>query len=214
MTLGNTSRLAEIIRSAAEYFSRDRVLRRCMPTKYGGSPIFVTPDSALSYRRFDLSRSNGGPAIRSSGHFSRHGDRVFDIGANTGLFAFVAAFVSGQLGDVIAVEPDPVLSHLLSRSVGMQTNPRSPIRVLTAAVSDTVGVAEFTVAARGRYSNHLADVQGRVTAGGCRTLITTVTLTVDWPAERFGNPTFVKIDVEGAEVALLKGAAFTLASAH
>jgi FkbM family methyltransferase len=206
--------VARFLRSAAEYLSRDRVVRRRMPRRFGGAPPLVSPDSALSYWRFDLDRGNGGPALAAAGRVTRPGDRVFDVGANLGLFAFAAAAVAGPGGEVVAVEADPFLVHLLQRSAGLQTNPRAGVRVIAAAAADRLGTAEFLVARRGRSSSHLAAAGGRATAGGARAGFTTQTMTVDWLAEQFGPPTVLKVGLYGAEAAVLAGAARTLAAAR
>jgi FkbM family methyltransferase len=185
-----------------------------MPTRFGGAPLLVSPDSALSYWRFDLDRANCGPALAAAGRFTRPGDRVFDVGANLGVFAFAAAAVAGPTGQVWAFEPDPFFSRLIMRSVALQTNPRALVHVLTAAVSDAPGVAQFTVAELGRASSFLSRFGGRSTAGGGRATLTTLTVTIDWLSEQLGPPTLLKIDVEGAEAAVLAGAVRTLAAAR
>jgi hypothetical protein len=73
-------------------------------------------------------------------------------------------------------------------------------------MSNSVGVETLQIAMRGRASNSLAIAGGRTNQGGSRCEFSTVTLTLDWMLEYFAPPTFVKIDVEGAEQLVLEGA--------
>jgi FkbM family methyltransferase len=185
-----------------------------MPARFGGAPVLVSPDSALSYWLWDLEKANCGHALESAKRFVRVGDVVFDIGANLGLFAFAAASMAGTTGRVIALEPDPFFVHLICRSSRLQTNPRAPVHVFQAAAAAEPGVAQFVVARHGRSSSFLKEHAGRSSAGGRRTEFPVLTTTVDWLAERLGPPTLLKIDVEGSEAAVLRGAAETLREHH
>src|SRR5688572_22539499 len=98
-----------MLRSLLEGFSRDRVLRRRLPTEYGGHTLLVSPDSALMYWRRDLGRTDP-LLLRLAADLVRPGATVWDIGANVGLFSFAAAFQAGRSGYVVAVEPDDLLS--------------------------------------------------------------------------------------------------------
>jgi hypothetical protein len=77
--------------------------------------------------------------------------------------------------------------------------------VLPAAVSDEVSVARFLIARRNRATSHL-DGYGTAMAGGVRFTNLVPTVTLDWLADRFPAPDVLKIDVEGAELAVLAGA--------
>jgi FkbM family methyltransferase len=204
--------LPPAVRSALGYLSRDRVLRRRLPARLGGRPVLVSPDAALSFWRWDLDRTNGAAALAAAERHVRPGDRVFDVGSNLGLFALAAARLSGPSGGVTACEPDPQFADLIGRSVRLADDPAAgPIRVLTVAVAGDVGLAELAVARLGRASSHLTGLGAdRGTAGGVRFTRSVVTVTLDWLADRVGPPTLVKVDVEGAEVAVLDGAAATL----
>jgi FkbM family methyltransferase len=122
------------------------------------------------------------------------------------LFALSASYLAGSGGQVVAVEADGWLADLLCRSVAAAPPDRASISVVVAAVSDTFGVAEFNVAARGRSSSWLAKAGGLSQGGGVRYSFNAVTVTLDWLLSHFPAPTVVKIDVEGAEDACLAGA--------
>ena len=79
------------------------------------------------------------------------------------------------------------------------------MQVLPAAVSEEVSVARFHIARRNRATSHL-DGYGTAMAGGVRFTNLVPTVTLDWLAARFPAPDVLKIDVEGAELAVLAGA--------
>lgn len=188
-----------MIRSVVEKIVRNRHFRRRLPN---GVQIFVTPDSQLKYlkRKFDAD-------LTSFAHeHVNASSSIWDIGANCGVFAF-----SGSAArQVVAVEADPFLADLIRRSSVMNS---VPVAVVTAAAYSSQGLAEFIIAARGRASNHLAGT-GNSQTGGERSRIVVPTLTLDTLLDHFGKPTVVKIDVEGAETAVLAGATRLLKEAR
>lgn len=199
-------------RRLAELLSRGRALKRRLPKELGGAPIFVSPDAALRFWRRDLFRTDP-PLFHAARELVRPGDVIWDIGTNVGLFAFAAAAQAGPNGYVLAVEPDLWLVQLLQRSRAIQPASSAPMKVLPAAISDSVDVAEFCIAARGRSSNCLAGMGGSQT-GGTREREHVVTVTLDWLAERFPPPSVLKVDVEGAEALVLRGSRRVLAQSR
>jgi FkbM family methyltransferase len=194
-----------LMRRLIEQWARCKTLRRRLPPDFGRRPIFVSPDSALTYL---LPRwSSGSQQLLSvARRFVTRGSTVWDIGANVGIFAFAAAARAGAGAEVMAVEPDPFLASLLQRSASHPANADIAVAVLCAAVSDQRGLARFLIASRGRSSNALEQSSQRSQAGGTRYVQYTPTITLDSLLETFKSPHFVKIDVEGAEVLVLEGA--------
>jgi FkbM family methyltransferase len=136
----------------------------------------------------------------------RDGHVVWDVGANVGLFSFAASFLAGASGSVLAIEADTWLAGLLRRSAGAGRRDVAPVAILPAAASDSVGIARFQIARRGRASNFLASSPGSNQAGGVRETQLVPTVTLDSLLDRFPPPSLVKIDVEGAEDRVLQGA--------
>jgi FkbM family methyltransferase len=124
------------------------------------------------------------------------GDVVWDVGANIGWFSLLAARAVGDAGMVTAFEPSVTNASWLERN-GVRNGLQ--VTVVCAAVSDTSGWARF---------DGSTSLGGHLSSSG-RSVVPTVSLD-EWAAEH-GSPAFVKIDVEGAEVAVLKGAKRLLA---
>jgi FkbM family methyltransferase len=202
-----------MLRRLAERFSRNRVLRRRLPAELGGHPLLVSPDSAMKLWRRDL-RQTDPLLLRLAQELVRPGFRVWDAGANVGLFAVAAAFLAGPSGSVLAIEADDWLAGLIRESARTLPASHAPIDVLSAAIARRHGIADFNLASRGRAANHLASVAGSTQAGGVRAVRKVVTLTLDELLEWFPRPDLVKIDVEGAELECLLGAGALLAGAR
>ena len=194
-----------MIRRVAEHLSRNLVFKRRLPSRVGGEPVLVSPDASLKFWKQDLNKAE--PRLFDwAEEFVGPGNVVWDIGANVGLFAFSAASLSGTEGHIVAVEADNWLAELLVRSAAMLTNKCARVEVLAVAVSDSVGVGKFNIAARGRSTNYLDSSRGSTQTGGIRNSLMVRTITLDWLLTRSPVPSILKIDVEGAEYQVLKGA--------
>ncbi|WP_162199425.1 FkbM family methyltransferase [Aurantiacibacter luteus] len=178
-------------RTFVERLVRGRTLRRRLPN---GVPLYVSPDAQLKYLKGHFDDD----LVELANTHVSDGDTVWDIGANCGVFAFSC----NRAARVVAVEADPFLGNLLRRSVDMNG---ANVAVLNCALSSSCGVASFTIAQRGRASNHLSEFTGSTQGGGERFRLTVPTLTLDTLLDAGEPPAMIKIDVEGAEVAVLRG---------
>ena len=128
----------------------------------------------------------------------REGDVVYDVGANAGFFTLLAAKLAGERGTVYAFEPFPRnVSHLRRH---LQLNGVNAT-VLDVALSSKSGTARFASAAH-------ASMGKLDTAGDLEVHTETVDELVR--TGRILPPSFIKMDVEGAEYDVLRGAADTL----
>jgi FkbM family methyltransferase len=200
-----------MLRPLVERLSRNRVIRRRLPAAFGGHTLLVSPDSATRFWRRDL-RQVDPLLFRLARESVRSGSTVWDVGANVGLFAAAASFLAGRAGSVLAIEADAWLAALLRRSALTLPADHAVIEVLNVAVAARQGIADFVIAKRGRAANHLASVDGSTQSGGVRDVQKVVTVTLDWLLDWFPAPALVKLDVEGAELECLRGAARLLAS--
>ena len=192
-----------MFRSIVERVSRRIVFRRRLPAAFGRRPFYVTPDSALAYLKPGFSGFSD--LITIASECVQEGDCVWDIGGNVGVFSFLAAHKVGTEGTVVCVEPDPILASLVQRSAQLSANMDRHMNVLCAAVSSRMEIAQFTVAERGRSSNSLQETGARSQTGGTRYTQFVPTTTLDSMLSVFPPPTFIKIDVEGAERLVLEG---------
>jgi FkbM family methyltransferase len=123
---------------------------------------------------------------------------VFDIGANMGNKAEVFARLGAR---VVAVEPDPMCARVLRGRFVLNRR----VTVLEAAVSSQPGERELYRAAPGDPLNTLsAKWRGEAHGEGGTTTRVAVT-TLDALTAQHGAPTFVKADVEGSEIDVLRG---------
>jgi FkbM family methyltransferase len=166
--------------------------------------LYVSPDSALRYARpgeagFDRD------LLQIADRYIDRESVVWDIGANFGLFSFLCAARATE-GLVLAVEPDPFLTALMRRSLRLPANRGLPISVLPLAISDRVGVTRLQIAEHGRNANTIAEAHVGTVRGSVREECLVPTFRLDSLLEHFAAPTFLKIDVEGAEELVLAGA--------
>jgi len=135
---------------------------------------------------------------------------VFDIGASYGLHSlrFLAAGVR-----TISFEPNPAC-HAYLRECGVLNAVRPEIEGM--ALSDKAGSAVLAIPSQETFLGTIVpDVAARLGARPDLTTITVPTISVDeFVAERGVVPDLVKIDAEGAEIPVLKGARRTLDTAH
>jgi FkbM family methyltransferase len=158
----------------------------------------VTPECGLRYYCFDFYKID--PALLNAAvQYIRPGDVVWDIGANLGLFSFAAASLGAE---VLAVEPDCWLVELMRKSQRLNG---LKVTIIPAAASDQAGIVSFNIANHGRASNFLSGF-GRQIGWGSRHEVKVVAIPLDSLLAQFSPPKLIKIDVEGAEVKVLRGA--------
>jgi len=137
----------------------------------------------------------------------RPGAVVFDIGANVGAYTLVFASWVGPAGRVYAFEPAP------DAQAGLRTHLRlnrveDRVEISGAAMSSSVGRAPFGVHPSGGASSLQVESVDRAR------VIEVPAETIDhFCAARRLRPDVIKIDVEGAELDVLRGGRDTLTRA-
>ncbi len=192
--------MASRLRLLAERLSRGVTFSARLPAAFGRRKIYVSPANQLAIWKPGEARFQK-YLLGFAERFVRSGDIVWDFGANMGMFAVPAAT---RAKFTLAVEPDPFNQLLLQRT--RLANPDLALDVMPVALSDKVGVSQFAIPERGRSANSLVETSFGSQMGGTRQLYSVMTLTADWLLSHFPHPNFVKIDVEGAELMILKGA--------
>jgi len=130
--------------------------------------------------------------------FLRRGDTFFDIGANAGFFTLIASRLVGETGKCIAFDPSP--DNATSILTQIKLNSLTGCSAVMEAIADFEGQADFFFASAGSPIGHL----GPSVNGEQRIEVKVSTL--DSAVRRFGEPNFVKMDIEGAEGRALRGA--------
>ena len=136
---------------------------------------------------------------------TQKGTTVLDVGANVGAYTLMFANWVGENGRVFAFEPAPDACDGLRAHIALNGFD-DRVAVIQAAVSASVGDAPFAVHPSGGASSlALASVKDA-------TRLTVSTETIDSICKAYGLlPAVIKIDVEGAELDVLRGARNTLA---
>lgn len=132
----------------------------------------------------------------------RPGMVAVDVGANLGFHTLTLAGCVGPSGRVHAVEPDPRNFGLLSRAVRKAS--LSQVRLHQVAAAERPGPATLYLAATNRGDHRL------VPAREPRQQVTVTAVTLDQLLSEEDHVDFVKIDVQGAEVSVLRGLRNTL----
>ncbi|OBJ54183.1 FkbM family methyltransferase [Mycobacterium sp. 1423905.2] len=166
--------------------------------RYFGRPAMAAATELLWRRRrpHDL-------ALAVADHFTTDGATVVDVGASWGLFTYHLAHRVGKAGRVYSFEPHPDNAPMLRRLAAS----RAGVHFRQVAVSDTAGSAELIVP---QHHNRQVTAQSSLAHGfdgqgvGVRRLhVPTVRLDDEIGADT--DVDFVKIDVEGHELSVLRG---------
>ncbi|MET8679390.1 FkbM family methyltransferase [Streptomyces sp. NPDC004647] len=148
-------------------------------------PRLVTAAAALLYPRFE-------PELRRLADFCPPGGTAVDVG---GWYGPWSRRLARRADRVVAVEPVPHLARLLS-----STSPAN-VRVVQAAAADHTGTAPLWMPPGGRGDRGVSSLVRRGLHGSS---LEVPCLPLD--ELRLTDVTLIKIDVDGAELAVLHGA--------
>jgi FkbM family methyltransferase len=131
------------------------------------------------------------------------GDEVFwDVGANVGYFTLVAAAALNHRGQIIAFEPGKNAYDRLTENLAL--NPWRNITAYPLAVTDREGEAVLHLA--GDIADSSANLYQAAQPQAVSEVCRTVSLDHFRREEHLPPPDLIKLDAEGAELAVLKGA--------
>jgi FkbM family methyltransferase len=141
------------------------------------------------------------------------GEVFWDVGANIGYFSLVAAAAVGERGEVAAFEPGAAALARLQENVSLNPDKKDQkdqnIRIFNLAAADADGEAVL-YRREGIADSSASLYTGAAGAAGGETCAT-VALDCFLKKEGLRPPDLIKLDVEGAELAALQGAAAILA---
>jgi len=130
------------------------------------------------------------------------GDCFYDVGAHTGFFSILAAALVGKRGSVIALEPDRRNAALLREAIA-----RNSLGSITDTVEQAVWSFEGNIrllsANPGPHSN---TGMSKIVPANVPDSYEVPCTSLDKLSRGRPAPTLIKIDVEGAESEVLKGA--------
>lgn len=189
------------LRRTLKRLLRDFAFRRRLPRDLGSRSIYVSPASALGVLKPNLERFD--PRLfHLVREFVQPGGIVWDVGANMGVFTFAAAARVGPRGRVISFEADPTMAALIHRTERRPDAASAPVEVLCAAVAEERGIERLCVTPDAGQQ-HLESSASTV---AWNRSFPVLTVTLDEMLEHFPAPDLLKSDIEGAEVAMFKGA--------
>ena len=208
-------RLAQLVRALPEFRGRDRILTALLRSgsqldanvagTFGGGLRFEgnpgVDANVLELLLLRFARPALAPVLDAA---LAPGGVFADVGANLGLYTLWGARLVGAQGRVHAFEPVPKVRACLARSVGL--NGFGNVRIVAAGVGAEAGrtVLYQLPCASGVTSRYRESKQHGVE-------VDVTTLDAEFP-HAAAPPDLVKVDVEGMEVEVLRGARRLLAS--
>jgi FkbM family methyltransferase len=138
------------------------------------------------------------------------GDVVLDIGSFLGIYAILEARFAGPTGRVVAVEPTPWSASIARRHFEFNANSNAaPVILFEAAAGEQRGHAAFY-----EYDQPYVNALTPAVDVDARPLSRRVeVVTIDDLCEELRvRPTVIRMDVQGAEFHVLRGARRTIAS--
>ena len=135
-------------------------------------------------------------------HFSP-GEIFFDIGAHFGYFSSIAAVINKGNGKIFAFEPRPMNIRFFKKH--MKINNFQNVTLIEAAAGESDGYVQFNTKS--------GSATGFVTEDG-GTRVRQVCINQLVKQGKLPLPGFVKIDVEGGEIAVLRGMNEVIASSR
>jgi FkbM family methyltransferase len=189
-----------------------QILKRVLSDVRRASPGFTPLDTSWGGRVIADPTRTIGRSIVTTGLFDLAvsetlarlidtGDTVIDAGANVGYMTVLAATVAGRGGRVMAFEPHPELFGVLRQNAEYARRFGCAVDVRQAALGDKHGPASLRIPAS------FAGNDGLATLADQPSDVQSVAVTVERLDDVVDGPVSVmKLDVEGFEASVLRGA--------
>jgi FkbM family methyltransferase len=137
---------------------------------------------------------------------------IIDLGANFGLNTIIMSRALGKLVDpqryrIYAIEPNRANGRLLEKNIQLN---KVSAEYINCAISDYTGEGRF----HGSTHSNLGALMPHAMTGGQGESVKVFSLPDFAATFKTGSPNFIKMDIEGGEVEVLKGARKFLAGAE
>ncbi len=215
--LDSFSRALEIHRRAPAHFSlrlfcrkvnyavRSRILRfrfLWVPTFWGGKLLTPATEGASLFYYGLLSSEEERTTLFLIKNL-RDDDVFFDIGGHYGFFTILAGQIVRR-GEIHVFEPSPNNAFFLSRSVARAGTQVFLNTVALGAEEGNVDFYDGYAEGRGGSSSMIKEVSEKITPSAKKIVVPCMTL--DTYIRTHRTPRIIKVDVEGAESDIVKGA--------
>lgn len=188
----------ESLRKSRPVIRRDKAFAVPLADGY----IFIPDEEEVLLLMYTGAGSDGlEPGVRSILQtIAEPGDHVIDVGASVGLHTLAMARAVGPNGRVDAFEAEPRLAPVLRRTLAV--NGLSQVRLHSVAVGAEDGRASFHVAQTIGHSS-LYDLEAEDLV---REKIDVTVKPLDSVVDPAARVSLIKVDVEGAELDVIRGA--------
>lgn len=156
--------------------------------------------------RFEMNYAEGKYEPKVQAALTEHlraGSVFYDVGAHIGVESMLAARLVGERGTVFAFEADPENAARIEEHA--RRNQLHPMQIVPRAVWSSSGRLKFARASAESSRNQGAVAEPNGASG--EDFIEVEAIALDEFARQNAPPTLIKIDVEGAEVEVLRGSA-------
>lgn len=167
---------------------------------FNGYEVFIWAQEDIG-KKLLLTGSFERDEIRYLERSIRADDVCFDVGGNTGIYAMLFAKLAGERGQIYVFEP--VRRNSLAISLAAEINNFNNIHVFEGVASSENGMVKITLPEMDGAYAHI------VKSNNVLDCIDVKSITLDYFVEEEGinRLDILKIDVEGAEFDVLRGAA-------
>lgn len=179
-------------------------MRFAFPLYYGD--IRVNIDTHYKVERIMWSGLYEPPLVRFLERQPTDGWVCFDAGANVGAVSLVLAKLCGPAGKVYAFEPGPPNLERLRANVALNPSLEARLEIIPAGVGSAAGELGWSEEP-GNPGNALLSAEGSLR-------VPVITLDDFAASHSIARLDFIKIDVEGMELDVMRGAQHTLRRFH
>jgi FkbM family methyltransferase len=177
------------------------------PHYLGDVAVWIDPANAIERKMIGGYEAS---VLRAIQHFVSRGNYCIDVGANVGAVSLALARWVGPSGRVLAIEPGPPYVARLRRNLKANPHLADRVCILPTGLSDAEGTLLWRPDPLHPFNAGLSQVHSTAVPGELPVAVTTLDAAV--ARQGWERVDFIKIDVEGMEWEVLRGARRTLTS--